>query len=173
MPSPFHDHAAPILAGDPVLSDEHRAALWDVFHSSKDPNDLAQKLQPMTEVPDDTKHQLYLAKQQAQAGADPVTAALGKMEQMNPATLDLAEQHPTVLKTLVAALAPSESKGSGDDDKKKKIQLPPRIDGLEHYPEIPEGHFRVMASDGGLHDIPQENIQSAMAHDPRLHVLNP
>ena len=46
--APFVDPAAPILAGDPALSDENRAALWDTFHSTKDHNELIQKLQAIT-----------------------------------------------------------------------------------------------------------------------------
>ena len=38
---------------------------------------------------------------------------------------------------------------------------------------IPEGHIRLRASDGTLHDIPAENIGLVRKIDPLLIVLNP
>jgi hypothetical protein len=40
-------------------------------------------------------------------------------------------------------------------------------------PPIPERHFRILASDGGLHDVPIVNIEIALDLDPDLLVLNP
>lgn len=185
-PSPFTDPAKSILAGDPALDDAARADLWDTFHDSKDPAELAQKLQPLV-VPDDTKRQLYLAKQQLGAVAPPVskaTAAINGLAQIDPRVLDLAESHPNVLKILTAAATTPTKEagdaaggtagtGKGKTQETAPLVQPPRPDGLEHLPPIPEGHHRVLASDGGLHDIPAANIEKAREIDPRLHVLNP
>ena len=173
------DHASPILANDPALSDEHRAALWSIFHQSKDPNELSQQLAPIPISPD-TKNQLLGAKQTALTPKGPAAVhdIITQMATMDPAALDLAESHPQVLKTLVAAQAQAETKapteGENKDKKKKDaVPVPPRLDGQPHLPAIPENHFRIRASDGGIHDIPQERIQDAQKIDPQLHVLNP
>ena len=189
--SPFVDHAAPILAGDPAITDEQRADLWDVFNKSKDHNELAQHLQDMTAVPDDTKQALFDAKKKAIPPVEPldkVTAAIARIKQIPPDVLEMAESHPNVLKAITSA-ATTPEKGAGEPAgagkpaakgktaaagaKPAPLAQPPRPDGLEHLPPIPDGHHRVLASDGGLHDIPAENIEQARAIDPRLHVLNP
>jgi hypothetical protein len=187
---PFVDPAHPILAGDPTLDQDTRASLWDIFHGSKDSNDLAQKLQALA-VPDDTKQRLFDAKKQATLPVEPVDqtiAAMEKLKQIDPAVLELAETHPNALKALTGAAqagakAAAEPAGAGKPAGKGKaatagaklppLAQPPRVDGLEHFPVIPEGHRRVMASDGGIHDIPEENLDKAREIDPRLHVLNP
>jgi hypothetical protein len=201
--SPLMDHVSPILAGDPVLSDENRADLFDIFHASKDPNELSQHLQSLATpadpaqqplaVPDDTKKRLLDAKQKSMPVAGPVdkvTAAMTHLSQMDPKVLDMAESHPNVLKVLTAAATTPEKEptaaagGASAAPKGKKAQgdqtspalaMPPRPDGLEHMPPIPEGHKRVQASDGGIHDIPadDEHLQKAFSVDPRLHVMNP
>ena len=185
--APFVDPAAPILAGDPALSDENRASLWDVFHSTKDHNELVQKLATIA-APEDTKQRLVKAKQQMSPAPAPVekaTAALQKLTEIDPKVLDLAESHPTIAKAFIAAATKEAGEGAGassaaakgktQDGAKKlpPLQQMPRPDGLEHFPPIPDGHYRVLASDGGVHDIPAEHIEDARATDPRLHVLNP
>jgi hypothetical protein len=188
-PSPFMDHAAPVLAGEPTINDDQRADLWDAFHT-KSPEELVQHLQPLA-VPDDFKKKLYDAKQQSMPVAGPVdkvTAAMKQLAQLDPNVLATAEAHPNVLKAMTsAATAPEKgageaagaSKGSakGNAPAEGKSPAPlaqsPRPDGLEHLPPIPDGHHRVLASDGGIHDIPAENIEHAREIDPRLHVLNP
>lgn len=187
-PSPFADHVSPILAGEPTITDDQRADLWDVFHQSKDSNELAQKLQPLA-VPDDLKQQLFDKKKLVTPAADPidkVTAAMEKMKSLDPDTLELAEHHPAVLKVLTsAALTPDKDaaptsaapapkpSASGKKTKTPALALPPRPDGLQHLPSIPDGHKRVVASDGGIHDIPDANVEQAFSIDPRLHVMNP
>lgn len=188
--SPFMDHAAPVLAGDPALTDEHRANLWDAFHTSKDPNELVQKLAPLA-IPDDTKHRLFQAKQASMPAVPPVdkvTAAITRMTSIDPKTLELAESHPNVLKVMTAAAttpekeagvdsgaSSSKSKGSTSSASKTPSPLaqPPRLDGQQHLPPIPDGHHRILATDGGIHDIPAENLEKARAIDPNMHVLNP
>jgi hypothetical protein len=181
--SPFMDHAAPVLAGDPALTDEHRADLWDAFHGSKSPNELVQKLAPMA-VPDDTKHRLFQAKQASMpvpATADKVTSAVDHIAQLDPQKREIAEAHPNLLKAFTAPeKAPQEAAGAtnGSDKGTKTPKAPatplaPRLDGQPHLPPIDESMHRILASDGGIHDIPRERIADAQKIDPNLHVLNP
>lgn len=187
--SPITDLAAPVLAGEPTINDQQRADLWDAFQA-KDPDELVAHLQPLV-LPDDFKKKLVNAKVQEAAAAPPIdkaTVAMNKLAQMDPKVLDLAESHPNVLKVLTAAATVGEkgsdsaSTASSSSSKGKTSKAaatpalppqPPRVDGLEHMPPIPTGHRRVLASDGGVHDIPEENLEQARGIDPRLHVLNP
>ena len=195
-PMPNPDPAASVLDSDPVLNDETRSALWDVFHGTKDPNELAQKLQTLA-VPEDTKQRLVSAKKAfmpAPDAVDPVaktTDVITKMAQIPPEVADFAEKHPNLLKAFVgaastpekgAAAASDASKPAGKGGKasagKKEagaapLALPPRPDGLQHLPPIPEGFKRILSSDSGIHDIPEENVAKAFAIDPRLFVMNP
>ena len=187
--TPFTDLATPILRADPVLSDENRADLFDIFHDSKNPEELAQKLQPLL-VPDDTKRKLLAAKQTATPVLDPLdktTAAIKRVSELDATTLDLAEAHPNVLKALTtAAMTPEKApeaagatagagkgKTAGAAKSPSAVPQTPRPDGLPHMQPIDPLNFRVMASDGGLHDIPRDRIEEARNLDPRLHVLNP
>lgn len=185
--SPFLDAAKPILAGEPTINDDQRAELWDTFHNTKDATELAAKLAPLA-IPDDTKQQLYSAKQRMAAPPEPVdraTKALNSIANLDPKVLEMAEKYPTVAKTLISVAEKSAEKaqdegkvaGKGKTQpaaaKAAPLAQPPRPDGTEHLPPIPNGHHRVLASDGGLHDIPAENIEQARAIDPTLHVLNP
>ena len=193
--TPFVDHAAPILAGDPAITDEQRSNLWDIFNQSKDANELAKRLGAPEHlmVPNDTKQRLFekkrsLSQLPAAAPIDKVTDAIHRIAQMDPQEREVAETHPNLLKTFAqAATAPEkaagEAAGEGGSTLKGKTQgkgakpaplvQPPRVDGLEHCPPIPDGHYRVRASDGGVHDIPAENIDKAREIDPRLMVMNP
>jgi hypothetical protein len=178
------DLAQPILAGDPQLNDDQRANLWDVFHTTKDSNELAQAIQTIA-VPDDTKQRLFDAKKKTEVPEHPVAAAiaaLAKLKEIDPTTLALAEAHPKVAGALMSAAQKTEKDAAapagkpaaaGKGGKAPALAQPPRADGLQHLPSIPEGHYRVQASDGGIHDIPSENIEKARDIDPRLHVLNP
>jgi hypothetical protein len=198
--SPFQDHAAPILQGDPSLSDQARSNLWDIFHGSKDPAELAQKLQNVPHpddptqtlrVPDDTKHKLWEAKQASMPVAPPVdkvTEAVQRMVALDPKTLDTAESHPNMLKAFTtAATAPEKAAPAAPaaaaaskpaPTGKKAAEAPktpqaPRADGQAHFPPIPDGHHRILHSNGGVYDVPQENIEAVRAKDPNMHVLNP
>jgi len=189
---PYQDPAEGILRGDTSITDEDRASLWDAFHNSKSPNELAQKLQPLG-IPSDTKHKLWAAKQATAPVASPVdkvTEALNRLKQIDPDTLAVAEKFPTVAKAFIdAAVKPAEkaageagapagkaeSAGKGKTAKEEKPRLiqAPRADGQPHLPPIAEGSYRILSSDGGVHDIPQERIQDAKNIDPNLHILNP
>lgn len=187
--SPFQDHAAPVLAGEPTINDTQREDLWDAFNT-KSADELVQHLQPMA-VPDDFKHKLWAAKQQSTpsvAPVDKVTSAMKQLAQIDPQVLATAEAHPNVLKAMTSAATTPEKEAGGDSGassskekgntasaskKPAPLAQPPRADGLAHLPPIPDGHHRVLASDGGIHDIPAENIDKAREIDPRMHVLNP
>jgi hypothetical protein len=185
--SPFQDHASPILQGEPTINDQQRSELWDTFHQSKDPNELVQKLTPLA-IPDDLKHKLFQAKQTSMPAPPPVdkvTEAVQKMVALDPKVLDVAEAHPNLLKAFTTAAttepkAPAEpAAASAPAGKGKtasaapKTPLTPRADGQPHFPPIPDGHHRVLSSNGGVYDVPQENIDKAREADPNLHVLNP
>lgn len=188
--SPFLEPAEPILRGDPAITDEQRADLFDAFHS-KNADELVQHLQPLM-IPDDTKKRLLDAKKLSIPPAvepmDKVAAVMTRMTQLDPQALELAESHPNVFKTMTAAATAPEKGPAGPAGASKAapkgdtaagaaqatpLTQPPRPDGLQHLPPIPDGHHRVLASDGGIHDIPVENLEKARAIDPRLHVLNP
>ena len=184
--SPFMDHAAPILSGDPTLDDNARASLWDAFHS-KSPDELVQHLAPL-DIPNETKHALYVAKQASMPVASPtdkVTDAVKKIASLDPQVRQIAESSPNLLKAFTSAATTPEkgpetaagglsasAKGK-QAPKAPKVPLTPRIDGQPHFPAIPDAHHRVLSSDGGVYDIPQERIEDARALDPNLHVLNP
>lgn len=188
--SPFMDHASPVLNGDPNLTDEKRASLWDIFHGSKDPNELAQKLQSI-DASNETKHSLFMAKQAsspAPAPLDKVTDAVQKMANLDPKMMDLVEAHPNLLKAFTTAATTAEKpagesastsstapkdKTASTAPKAPKAPLAPRADGQPHFPPIPEGHHRILATNGGVYDVPAENIDAVRAKDPNLHILNP
>lgn len=187
-PSPFQDHASPILSADPTLSDQQRSDLWDAFHS-KNPDELVQHLTPLA-IPDDTKHKLWAAKQASMPPVkvepvDKVTAAVNKMVALPPDVLDKAEQHPNVLKAFTTAATapekePTAAAGASSAVPRgektpaaPKTPLAPRADGQPHFPSIPDGHHRILSSNGGVYDVPVENIEKARAVDPNLHILNP
>lgn len=199
--SPFTDHAANILQNAAGIDDTQRADLHDIFHDSKDANELAQKLQPVV-VPDQLKTDLYDAKKRFSivggvpgAPGAPVapavskaTAALAAMGQLDPRVLELAESHPKTASALISAAtkeapAPQAASKSADEGKPSPsapaTPVPAAAPGPAAttaqggLPPIPAGHHRVMASDGGLHDIPVANIEKAKKIDPKLRILNP
>jgi hypothetical protein len=184
--SPFMDHAAPVLSGDPTLSDDQRADLHDAFYQ-KDPAALTAHLQTLA-IPDDTKHKLFQAKQASMPPTPPVdkvTDAVHRLAAIDPQTLEIAESHPNLLKAFTTAATtpekePTAAAGatSGADKGKKTSKAPtapvaPRADGQPHFPAIPDGHHRVLSTNGGVYDVPHENIDAARVADPNLHILNP
>ena len=126
---------------------------------------------------------------------DPATkiAAVGQlMKGLDPQTLEVMESHPTVFKILAAAVtAPekktgSESSTGGQSTGKQAanagkegsaahspVPQPPRIDGQPHMPPIDPTAYRILASDGSVHDLPKDRIDNARKIDPLLHILNP
>lgn len=189
----FHDAAAPIIAGEPALpNDDARAELWDSFHS-KNSEELAQHLAPM-DLPPQFKQKLYDAKKASEpelAPVDKTIQAISRIKDIPPDVREMAESHPNLLKALTGAAHTSEKQATETAPKVKinvkakpsaggespatpaVLAQPPRTDGQEHYPPIPEGHRRVRTSDGIHYDIPDENLDEARQRDPNLMVLNP
>ena len=172
MDTNLQDPAEPILSGDPALDQDTRGNLWDAFHNSKDPNELSRVLEPYA-IPDDTKRRLLAAKQQATplSASNPAATAIDALSSIPQNSLDAAESHPNVLKALIEGMKTPEQAG-GETPEIKKPALTPRPDGQKHFKPIPEGHYRILSSDGGIHDIPVANIDIARRIDPLLHVLN-
>jgi hypothetical protein len=182
-PSPFQDHASPILAADSTVNDENRSQLWDIFHQSKDANELAAKLQPLPYA-DDLKHKLWTAKQSIAPPAKPepvdkVSAAISKMVALPPDVLDKAEQHPQVLKAFTTAAttaepappaAPSEPvaapKGKKTPEAEEAPQAPTDV------PATPSQHALIHGSNGGHYHVPTANLDAARKIDPNLTVLH-
>jgi hypothetical protein len=177
----FVDPAQPILAGAPSITDEDRANLWDVFHNSKDHNELVRHLTPAA-IPDSLKAQLYEAKKKNAPVVEPldkVTEAVRRVSQIDPKVLDLAESHPNVLKALTGAATTAAkeagstagaSKSAGKGKASKNEAEAPAV--TPDVPPTPSGHALVKTHDGGLHHIPHQNIEKAKAIDPQLTVLH-
>ena|ERR1700676_1816502 len=176
----FADPAADVLRAEPTIDDNQRASLHDAFYS-KNSAELEQHLQSL-DVHPDLKQQLFKAKKALEPAPSPKDklAVVGSaMTSIDPQTLALMEAHPTVFKTLAAALLPpdkgSESssggtaaspKGKGSSKAKKPATIAPDV------PATPSGHALVQASDGGLHHLPHANVEKARAIDPGLQVLH-
>jgi len=114
----FVDHAMPVLSAASELDDTQRASLWDAFHDSRNPEELARALQTIP-VPDQVKHQLYDAKKASMPTADPVEKALAiinRIGTLNPKTLELAKKYPKTLSTLVGLIAKKKARGSEPED---------------------------------------------------------
>jgi hypothetical protein len=101
----FIDNAYPILRGDPVLSPQDRSDIWDLFHvHSKDATALAQHLQAVPGLPDDTRAQLIAAKSKPSVEYDALDRAVKAVERMgklDPKLLDLAERHKNVFQVVL------------------------------------------------------------------------
>ena len=96
----LHDHARDILADDPALTDEHRATIWDAWHSAPSVSALARKLADLdADIPPDTQEALLKAKKISTQG-NAMDRVLDTMMQMDSKTLALAESHPAVLRVL-------------------------------------------------------------------------
>lgn len=101
----FTDHAFRVLQNAPI-SEDQRADLWDRFHSSKNANDLGEHLKDLP-LPASLKMNLILAKQKPAVeptDMDKAKAVLQHIATMDPKVLEAAEQHPNVLKTMLAAV---------------------------------------------------------------------
>ena len=191
---PLIDHAAPILAAEPSITDEDRASLWDAFQS-KNPDELKQHLDTLP-IPDDTKQKLHQAKLASVAPPAPAGPPIGQAEKginvitrlgtLDPKLLDVAESHPNILKVLVgAATAPEKEAGAASGESKPAGKVKPSNGGQDaasaaplaagptaDYPPTPSGHALVQASDMGFHHIPVENLEKARKIDPGIKVLH-
>ena len=189
-PPPFADPAEPILRNAPAITDEDRASLWDTFHSSKDPDELARQLQTLA-VPDPIKNSLYEAKKAAVpvTGLSKATEALKLIGSLDPKLLQVAEEHPNVLKSLMtAATAPDkganvpekgadassgaskpagkEKTSSDNADASETAPMPSDI------PPTPPGHALLQTSDYALHHVPNENVAKVKLRDPKAQILH-
>ena len=189
---PMIDHAAPILQAAQGIDDPTKADLHDIFHGSKDPDELARRVQAIGNVPPPVVQSLIAAKHSQMNQIEPTgddTLDKGFKVIQRLGGLDQAESHPKIATALIslAAKTPEKEAGavtgapvaSGRGKTAKNPQTSPetapepRPDGLPPLPPIPEGHKRLLATDGSIHDVPEENIEAARKIDPNMHVLNP
>ena len=179
--SPFLDPAQPILAAHPAISDEQKADLWDIFHGTKSPDELATKLQPLG-VPDDVKQSLFEAKTQNMPAVEPVAKAVSVLKTvagLDKDVLDTAESHPNITKALLDLVKP-EGKGAtaaqaGRKEKTEGTQpagakLPEGV--AADVPATPSGHGLVRGSNGALHHIPVANLSKVKSVDPGASILH-
>ena len=175
MDPSFVDHAVPVLSAASELDDTQRANLHDVFHGSRDPNELAQALQTIP-VPDDVKHKLYDAKKLSMPTADPVEkgiAVINRIGQIPAQTLEVAEKYPKLVSTLIGLAAKGdEAPAAGTPSKGGKTPAKRPVAPPADIPATPPGHSLILDSFGGLHHVPSANIEKARAIDPHLTVLH-
>jgi hypothetical protein len=103
--SPAVDQAEGILRADDGLTDERRAVLYDIYHDSQTPEALAKILQ-YHDLPNETKHLLFLAKQRTARPlglVERTAAALHRVAQIDPKILEVAEAHPIATRALTDA----------------------------------------------------------------------
>ena len=179
--SPFLDPAQPILAAHPAISDDQRADLWDIFHGSKSPEELAAKLQPLG-VPDDVKRSLFEAKTQNMPAVEPVAKAVSVLKTvagLDPKILDAAEGHPNVTKALLALVKPEEKATTAAQAARKEkpgsttpaeAEAPAGVQA--DVPATPSGHGLVRGSNGALHHIPTKNLGRVKEIDPGASILH-
>ena len=179
--TPFVDPAKGILQGATAITDEDRADLWDLFHGSKNPEDLAAKLQPLG-VPDDVKQSLFEAKTQNTPAVEPVAKAVSVLKTvagLDPKILDAAEGHPNVTKALLALVKPEEKAPPAAQAARKEkpgsttpaeAEAPAGVQA--DVPATPSGHGLVRGSNGALHHIPTKNLGRVKEVDPGASVLH-
>lgn len=101
--NPFISPAEPLLRADESLTDSQRADAFDVFTSTQDSGEFAQRIAPL-DLPTDLKARLYDAHQQQSEPTKPldrVVNAIQRLKGIDAAALDAAEQHPAVLKGII------------------------------------------------------------------------
>jgi hypothetical protein len=100
----LHDHAKDILSNAP-LDDSTKADLWDHWHDARDTHELSTRLADM-DIPSDVAESLIAAKKLSEpslTALDRATAAIHRMTQIDPQTLELAEKYPNVFRHLIQA----------------------------------------------------------------------
>lgn len=98
----FFDHAEPVLRGEPTITDEQRASLWDAFNS-KSPQELTQHLQPLDLSPE-FKQKLLDAKKASMPDMTPVETVvfhLNHLKDIDKVSLEAAEQHPNLAAAII------------------------------------------------------------------------
>jgi hypothetical protein len=112
------DHAVPILSAASELDDTQRADLHDVYHNSRDPEELARLLQSVP-VPDAIKHKLYDAKKQSMPPVDPVEKAIAvvnRIGNLSPKTLELAKKYPKTVSALIGLINKKNPRSEPESD---------------------------------------------------------
>jgi hypothetical protein len=103
---PYQDQAELLIDKDGEdLTQDEKANLWDDYHAAKNPTELVQRLQNHN-VSNALKSALWNAKNltaPSQSPADKVSDALRRIAKVDPATLAVAEKHPTVTKAILDA----------------------------------------------------------------------
>ncbi len=112
MSDSLHD-VAQVILDDAPLSNGAREALWDAFHSDISVQELAEYLNQIT-LPSGIATALLNAKQRMTPeaapapAAHPSTAAIEHMASIDKTVLDIAENHPAVLRILINSLPKDE-----------------------------------------------------------------
>jgi hypothetical protein len=180
--NPFMDHAAPILAGEPTITDQQRADLHDAFYT-KNSDELVNHLTPLA-IPDDLKRKLFDAKQLSSPPAkidpvDKVTAAVQKLASLDPQVRQTAEASPNLLKAFTTAAttpdkepqaAPSAPEAAPKGKKTPDAEEAPSVP--TDVPATPSQHALIHASNGGHYHVPVANLDVARKADPNLTVLH-
>ena len=107
----FIDHAFPVLYGEPTFGkdDEKRSQLWDLFHSSRDVNELAQQL-PEGLHPDFVRSFLKAKSKPSVPAATPMdkaVEAVHRVAALDPQVLETMERSPHILNALMTHLRQS------------------------------------------------------------------
>jgi hypothetical protein len=93
----FVDHAFAVLHGEPTLSNDHqRGDLWDLFHSTANMAELAERLPG--ELHPDLRRALLEAKNKPALVRDTAEKIFDALKSIPAETLQLAESHPVTLK---------------------------------------------------------------------------
>ncbi len=101
----LHDHAKDILS-NALLDDSTKADIWDHWHDARDAHELSTRIANM-DIPSDVAESLIAAKKLSEPEPTPtekLTAAINHLAKVDKNVLDIAEAHPRVLQTLVAAM---------------------------------------------------------------------
>ena len=102
--NPLHEHVRGILQNAP-LDNDTRANLWDRWHDAQHSYRLKQNLDLYPSVPDDVKASLIAAKKTTDPEhlerLENAVAAIESMATMHPNLLELAENNPNVLQSLL------------------------------------------------------------------------
>lgn len=114
----FVDHAVPVLSAASELNDTQRADLFDLYHGSRNPEELARALQTVP-VSYRVKRRLYDAKTASMPIVSPVEKALAIVDRiatLSPKTLELARKYPKTVSALLGLVAKKKSRSEPESD---------------------------------------------------------
>lgn len=175
--SPFSDPAADILRADPSLTDESRADLHDAFYN-KNTDELVQHLHQQ-DLPEETKTRLWQSKQAMESPSDPasrIKAVGDTMKGLDPAILELMEAHPTVFKTLTAAMTPEKESESASGASKPagKGKKPSKSEKPASAPPVPvpePSWVKFKGKDGNHYEVHPDDLHHVQRIDPAAEVI--